>query len=75
MEIKPRKLVHSGIKKAYPSKFVWDCPNCNDWNIWQTSILRGKVEVICRCGESHTLNKSLPLVELTRTKDMKSIID
>lgn len=72
----PRKLVHSGKKKAYPSSFVWDCPKCNSWNIWRTKILMGKVVVQCQdCEEKYILNKSEPKETITRTKNMKSIID
>lgn len=71
-----RRLVHSGKKRAYPSSFVWDCPKCNSWNIWNTKRLLGKVNVIChKCFETFTLDKSNPLETFTRTKDMKSIID
>lgn len=74
--VTPRKLVHSGKKRAYPSKFVWDCPVCNEFNIWQTRMLLGKVPVICQGCHSHfILDKSNPKEEITRTKSMKSIID
>lgn len=74
--IKPRKLVHSGKKRYYPSSFVWDCLNCEKWNIWKTKRLFGKVKVKCQwCKEEHELDKSNPLEELTRTQKMKSIID
>ena len=73
--VSPRKLVHSGKKKAYPSSFVWDCPNCNKWNIWQTKMLMGKTNVQCQdCREKFILNKSEPKETVTRTKDMKTII-
>jgi hypothetical protein len=72
----PRKLVHSGKKRAYPSSFVWDCLKCGKWNIWQTRRLFGVVKVCCQeCRENYNLDKSKPLEEITRTKDMKSIID
>lgn len=74
--ITPRKLVHSGKKRAYPSLFVWDCPKCDSWNIWATKMLIGKVVVQCQgCKEKYTLNKSEPKEIITRTKKMKSIID
>ena len=76
MIVKPRKLVHSGKKRSYPSSFVWDCPKCNSWNIWSTKMLMGKVAVECQnCREKYTLNKSEPNETITRTKNMKSIID
>ena len=72
----PRKLVHSGKKRAYASSFVWDCLNCNHWNIWQTKMLFGFVKVCCQeCRTNYSLNKSEPQEEIIRTKDMKSIID
>lgn len=72
----PRKLVHSGKKRAYPSSFVWDCPECGHWNIWKTKILMGKTSVRCmECLEFFVLDKSTPKEEITRTKKMKSIID
>lgn len=72
----PRKLVHSGSKRAYPSSFVWDCPNCEKWNIWQTKRLFGISKVCCQdCKSDFNLDKSKPMEEITRTKDMKSIID
>ena len=72
----PRKLVHSGKKRAYPSSFVWDCLNCKHWNIWQTKFLHGISKVCCQnCKTEYSLNKSEPLEEITRTKNMKSIID
>lgn len=72
----PRKLVHSGIKRAYPSSFVWDCLNCGKWNIWQTKRLFGVSKVCCQeCRTDFNLDKSKPMEEITRTKDMKSIID
>ena len=72
----PRKLVHSGIKRAYPSSFVWDCPKCEKWNIWQTKRLFGISKVCCQdCKSYFNLDKSKPMEEITRTKDMKSIID
>ncbi len=74
--IQPRKLVHSGKKRAYPSNFVWDCTSCQSWNIWSTRWLAGTVEVTCQeCRHTFILDKSNPLIEITRTKDMKSIID
>lgn len=74
-EIKPRKLVHSGKKKAYPSSFVWDYLECDKWNIWQTRKLFGRVEVCCQeCKTKFILDKSAPKEELVRTKNMKSII-
>lgn len=72
----PRKLVHSGSKRAYPSSFVWDCPNCEKWNIWKTKRLFGISIVCCQdCKSDFNLDKSKPMEEITRTKDMKSIID
>lgn len=72
----PRKLVHSGNKRAYPSSFVWDCPECESWNIWKTTMLMGKANVQCqKCREKFILNKSDPKEVITRTKNMKSIID
>jgi len=72
----PRKLVHSGSKGAYPSSFVWDCLNCNKWNIWQTKRLFGISKVCCQdCKSEFNLDKSKPMEEITLTKDMKSIID
>jgi hypothetical protein len=74
-EVNPRKLVHSGKKRAYPSSFVWDCPECNHWNIWQTKKITGVVKVTCQeCKNEVLLNKSEPKEVITRTKDMKSII-
>lgn len=74
--IQPRKLVHSGKRRAYPSSFVWDCPDCESWNIWKTSRLIGEVDVMCKeCKQTFTLDKSNPKEEITRTKNMKSIID
>lgn len=74
--VTPRKLVHSGKKRAYPSQFVWDCPVCNQFNIWQTRMLHGKVHVICRgCLNNFILDKSNPKEEMVRSKNMKSIID
>ncbi len=73
--VNPRKLVHSGKKKSYPSSFVWDCPNCNKWNIWKTKMLMGKSNVQCQdCLQTFILNKSEPVEIITRTKDMKLII-
>jgi len=72
----PRKLVHSGKKRAYPSSFVWDCPACGKWNILQTRNLFGIAITICQdCKTGIKLDKQKPLQEITRTKDMKSIID
>lgn len=74
--VKPRKLVHSGKKRAYPSSYVWDCMFCNSWNIFKTRNFFGLVKVCCqKCEKEFNLNKSEPLVEITRTKKMKSIID
>lgn len=72
----PRKLVHSGKKRAYPSSFIWDCPLCGHWNIWNTNKLIGKTNVKCmECLRPFALDKSNPKEEITRTKKMKSIID
>lgn len=72
----PRKLVHLGKKRAYPSSFVWDCPLCGHWNIWHTNMLMGKTNVKCmECLKPFVLDKSNPKEEITRTKKMKSIID
>lgn len=72
----PRKLVHSGKKRAYASCFVWDCPNCGKWNIWRTRKLFGIAITTCQdCKTGVKLDKGNPLEEITRTKDMKSIID
>lgn len=74
--IKARKLVHSGKKRAYPSCFVWDCLNCKSWNIWKTKRLWGKIEVCCsECRQSHLLDKTEPLEEITQTKNGGAIID
>lgn len=72
----PRKLVHSGKKRAYPSSFVWDCPSCGHWNIWNTNRLFGTVSVQCmECLKPFILDKSNPKEETTRTKKTKSIIN
>lgn len=72
----PRKLVHSGKKRAYPSSFVWDCPSCGHWNIWQTNRLMGKTNVKCmKCLKPFDLDKSNPKEEIIRTKKLRVIID
>jgi len=72
----PRKLVHSGKKRAYASSFVWDCPVCGKWNIWRTNKLFGIAITTCQdCKTGIKLDKEKPLQEITRTKYMKSIID
>ena len=74
--IKPRKLAHSGLKRAYPSSFVWDCPNCTSWNIWNTKRLYGKVNVICQeCKDTFILDKSNPKEVIEDRRKVKSIID
>lgn len=74
--VSARKLVHSGKKRAYPSSFVWDCPVCGKWNIWSTHKLFGIIKVCCQdCKSEFNLDKSTPTEEITRTKDMKTIID
>lgn len=74
--ILPRKLVHSGKKRAYPSSYVWDCLKCGKWNIWNSRKLFGVIKVSCQdCKTEFSLNKSEPLEIITRTKNMISIID
>lgn len=72
----PRKLIHSGNKRAYPSSFIWDCPLCGHWNIWNTNKPIGKTNVRCmECLKPFVLDKSNAKEEIIRTKKMKSIID
>jgi len=74
--VNPKRLVHSGKKRAYASCFVWDCPSCNKWNIWRTRVLFGIIKTKCQwCFTEIKLDKSNPTEEITRTKNMKSIID
>jgi len=62
-------LLHSGKRKSYPSKFVWDCSNCNSINVHQTKVLRGEYPVFCReCETKHILNKEIVKKEITRSK-------
>lgn len=72
----PRKLVHSGKQRSYPSSYVWDCPKCNSWNIWATRKFWGYINVVCQeCKNEFILDKENVILEVTRTKKDKSIID
>jgi len=72
----PRKLVHSGKRRAFASCFVWDCPACGKWNILQTRNLFGISITTCQdCKTGIKLDKENPVEEITRTKATKSIID